>query len=239
MELTHLIVAALGLAWASGLNLYAAMATLGILGATGQMTLPPDLQILAHPLVIGAALFMYCMEFFADKVPGLDTTWDTIHTFIRIPAGAVLAMGALGDVGPAVQGAALIIGGGIAAASHALKAGARVVINTSPEPFSNWSASLIEDSLVIGGLILAVFHPIAFLVLFAGFVALAVWLLPRIWRGIRSLWLRLRRHFHRRDEMPEIVRPTAQWHISLRPTRASPEKKPDWPFTPKPDDRTV
>lgn len=195
MATTEMIIAALGLAWASGLNLYAGLATLGILGATGEMTLPPDLAVLAHPAVIAASVFMYCLEFLADKVPGVDTTWDTIHTFIRIPAGAILALGAVGNLDPAIQIAALIIGGSVAATSHAFKAGARVMINTSPEPFSNWGASLLEDGLVIGGVTLAVLQPWAFVALFVLFMALAIWLLPKMWRGIRALWIRLRNLF--------------------------------------------
>lgn len=216
MEMTELIIAALGLAWASGLNLYAGLATLGILGATGQMTLPPDLAILAHPAVIAASVFMYVVEFCADKVPGLDTTWDTIHTFIRIPAGAVLALGAVGELDPAIQIAALILGGGIAATGHALKAGARVLINTSPEPFSNWGASLAEDALVIGGVTLAVLHPMAFLVLMVLFAALVVWLTPKIWRGIRLLWGRLRSLFGRNNGKLGGHAPIT---VSLKPTQ--------------------
>ena len=183
---------ALGAAWASGLNLYAAAAVLGILGATGQTTLPPDMQILTHPAMIGVAVVMYSIEFITDKLPGIDSTWDAIHSFIRIPAGAVMAATAMGEVGFAAQAAAFVLGGGVAAASHAVKAGTRVMINTSPEPFSNWGASIAEDGLVIGGISLAVFYPIGFLVLFAGFVLFAVWILPRIVRGVKGLWNRLR-----------------------------------------------
>ena len=192
MEISALMTLALGAAWASGLNLYAAAAVLGILGATGQMTLPPDMQILIHPAMIGAAVVMYSIEFVTDKLPGIDSTWDAIHSFIRIPAGAVLAAAAMGDVGFAAQAAAFLLGGGVAAASHAVKAGTRVMINTAPEPFSNWGASVAEDGLVIGGLSLAVFYPIGFLVLFAGFVLFAVWILPKIVRGVKGLWNRLR-----------------------------------------------
>lgn len=192
MEISALMTLALGAAWASGLNLYAAAAVLGILGATGQMTLPPDMQILIHPAMIGAAVVMYSIEFVTDKLPGIDSTWDAIHSFIRIPAGAVLAAAAMGDVGFAAQAAAFLLGGGVAAASHAVKAGTRMMINTSPEPFSNWGASVAEDGLVIGGLSLAVFYPIGFLVLFAGFVLFAVWILPKIVRGVKGLWNRLR-----------------------------------------------
>lgn len=222
MELTELIIAGLGLAWASGLNLYAALATIGILGATGQMDLPPDLEILGHPLVIAASVFMYLVEFVADKVPGVDTTWDTLHTFIRIPAGAVLALGAIGDVEPAIQVAALIIGGSVAATSHSFKAGARVLINTSPEPFSNWTASLIEDGLVIGGVTLAVLQPTAFIVLFALFLVLVVWLTPKIWRGIKLLWVRLNTLFGRAETAPTLS-------VSLRSPAGAARTPDGWP----------
>lgn len=191
MDISALIALSLGAAWASGLNLYAAALTLGLLGATGQMTLPPDLQILAHPVAIGAAGLMYCIEFFTDKLPGIDSTWDAIHTFIRIPAGAALAAGAVGDLPLAIQLAAVLLGGGVALTSHFAKAGARLMINTSPEPFTNWGASVTEDVAAVGGLWLAVFHPVAFALLFAAFIAFAIWLLPRVWRGLAALWRRL------------------------------------------------
>jgi hypothetical protein len=192
MDISALMTLALGAAWASGLNLYAAAATLGILGVTGQIDLPPDMQVLTHPAMIGVAAALYCVEFFTDKLPGIDSTWDAIHTFIRIPAGAVMAAMAIGEVGFGAQALAFLLGGGVAAATHAVKAGSRVVINTSPEPFSNWGASITEDALAIGGITLAVFYPVGFLVLFAGFVAFAMWILPKIIRGIRGLWQRLR-----------------------------------------------
>ena len=141
MGTTELIALSMGMAWASGVNLYATLGVLGIMGATGNMDLPPDLAILTSPMVIVAACAMYVIEFFADKIPGVDTIWDTLHTFIRIPAGAMLAAGALGDVGPAAEMTALILGGGMAGVSHGVKAGSRVLINASPEPFTNWAAS--------------------------------------------------------------------------------------------------
>jgi hypothetical protein len=219
MEQTELIIAALGLAWASGLNLYAGLATLGILGATGQFDLPPDLEVLGNPVVIAAAVFMYCVEFVADKIPGVDTTWDTLHTFIRIPAGAVLALGAVGELDPAIQVAALIVGGSVAASSHAFKAGSRVLINTSPEPFSNWGASLVEDGLVIGGVTLAVLQPMAFSVLIILFFALAIWLMPKIWRGIKTLWSRLRQIFggEKNDDLVNDGRITVSLKSTQRP----------------------
>jgi len=178
----------MGVAWASGINLYAAIFMLGFMGTTGNIELPPDLQILSDPMVMLAAGFMYCVEFFADKVPGVDTGWDGIHTFIRIPAGAILAAGAVGDVGMGAQLAAAIAGGTLATGSHLTKAGSRVMINTSPEPFSNWFASVGEDVVVIAGLWTALTHPILFLVLLGLFILLMIWLLPRIWRGIKKVF---------------------------------------------------
>lgn len=195
MGIAETIALSMGIAWASGINLYATLATLGILGATGHMVLPEELQILQDPIVIAAAGFMYMVEFFADKVPGVDTTWDTLHSFIRIPAGAILAAQAMGDVSPAAEVAALIIGGGLAASTHTLKAGTRVLINTSPEPFSNWFASITEDVIVVGGLALSLTHPIAFLVALGIFIALAIWLIPKIWRGIKVVFGKLMRLF--------------------------------------------
>ncbi len=195
MGIVETIAITMGIAWASGINLYATLAMLGILGATGQMALPPDLQILAHPLVIAAAGFMYFVEFFADKVPGVDSTWDSIHTFIRIPAAVVLAAAAVGEVSAPAMLAAAIVGGALATTSHGMKAGSRVLINTSPEPFSNWGASLTEDVLVVAGLGLAIYEPTVFLGLLVLFVILAVWLLPKIWRGVKRVFSGIARLF--------------------------------------------
>ncbi len=195
MGIVEMIALSMGAAWASGINLYAALATLGILGATGNIALPPELAILTNPLVIGAAGFMYCVEFFADKVPGVDTAWDSVHTFIRIPAGAVLAAGAVGELGVATEVAAAILGGSLAAATHGTKAGTRVLINASPEPFTNWGASITEDIAVIAGMWAALYHPVIFLILLVIFVALMIWLLPKIWRGIRKAFAWLIRLF--------------------------------------------
>jgi len=162
-QIVNTLSLTMGAAWASGINLYAAILVLGVLGATENIVLPAGLEVLMNPLVIGAAGVMYLVEFFADKVPGVDTGWDTLHTFIRIPAGALLAAGAVGDVNPAVAIAAGLMGGGLAAASHATKAGTRVLINTSPEPFSNWTASVVEDVAVVGGLWTALHYPWVFI----------------------------------------------------------------------------
>jgi hypothetical protein len=188
MDVTQTIALTLGAAWASGINLYAAMLMLGYLGTTGSLDLPPDLQILSNPMVMLSAGVMYCIEFFADKVPGVDTGWDGLSTFIRIPAGAVLAAGAVGDVGTAAHLAAAIAGGTLAAGSHATKAGTRVLINTSPEPVSNWFASLGEDVAVIAGLWTALHYPLLFIILLIMFILLMIWLLPKLWRGIRRVF---------------------------------------------------
>ncbi|WP_054112663.1 DUF4126 family protein [Marinagarivorans algicola] len=177
----------LGASWASGINLYAVLLVLGLGGATGHIELPAGLEILHNPLVITAAGLMYCVEFFADKVPGVDTAWDSIHTFVRIPAGALLAAGAVGDVAPVMELAAAIVGGALATTSHATKAGSRLLINTSPEPVTNWGASFFEDILVVGGLWTALNHPVLFLVLLVVFIVLAIWLLPQLWRLIKYI----------------------------------------------------
>jgi len=187
-QVSNTIALTMGVAWASGINMYAAMVMLGLLGATGNMDLPSGLQILANPLIIGAAGFMYVVEFIADKIPGVDTSWDTLHTFIRIPAGALLAAGAVGEVNPVVALAAAIVGGGLAAGAHATKSGTRVMINTSPEPVSNWVASIVEDLAVIAGLWTALHHPWVFIVLLIGFILLMVWLLPKLWQAIKKLF---------------------------------------------------
>jgi hypothetical protein len=203
-QVVNTIALTMGVAWASGINLYATILVLGVLGATGNMTLPPGLEVLAHPAVIAAAGFMYLVEFVADKMPGADTGWDTFHTFIRIPAGALLAAGAVGDVNPAIALAAAIIGGSIAAGTHATKSGTRVIINTSPEPITNWTASVVEDLVVIAGLWTALNHPWVFLVLLTGFLVLMIWLLPKLWRGIRKVFGLLKNLF-RRQETSEPV----------------------------------
>jgi hypothetical protein len=200
--LIHTIALTMGVAWASGINLYAAVAMLGLAGSTGYVELPDTLAVVEDPLVIIAACFMYCVEFFADKVPGVDSSWDALHTFIRIPAGAMLAAGAVGDVTPALAVAAGILGGGVTAATHATKAGSRMLINTSPEPFSNFIASITEDVAVFAGLWAALAHPVVFLVLLAVFLLCLWWLLPRIWRGLKLIAVKIRGLFSRTPAQP-------------------------------------
>jgi len=191
METVSIIAATLGVAWASGINLYAAIFMLGWMGGSGTYDLPPDLEILANPLVMGAAALMYCVEFFADKIPGVDTLWDAVHSFIRIPVGAMLAAGAVSPLGAEAELAALILGGALTAGTHVTKAGSRMLINTSPEPFTNWSASIGEDVAVIGGLWVALNHPVLFIVLMVLVILFMIWLLPRIWRGIVAVFRKI------------------------------------------------
>jgi hypothetical protein len=192
MDLVQQIAIGAGLAWASGIRLYAVLFMVGILGHFGATELPSGLHVLMHPLVLAVSGCMFLVEFFADKIPGFDSVWDAIHTFIRIPAGAVLAAATFSDVDPALMLAAGLAGGTIASGSHFTKAGSRAVINTSPEPFSNWLASFGEEAAVLGGLWAIFLHPVAFLVLLVLFLAFAAWLLPKFWRAIRAQARRIR-----------------------------------------------
>lgn len=205
-EILSYIALSMGVAWASGINLYAAVLVLGLLGATGNMPLPEALQVLQQPLVIGVAGLMYGIEFFADKIPGVDSAWDALHTFIRIPAGAILAASAVADVDPAYTIAAALLGGGLAAGTHLTKASTRLLVNTMPEPFSNIGASLAEDGIAIGGLWLALHYPLVFLVFLVVFLGLMVWLLPILWRGLKGLIASLR-GFCRIDRAGHLPRP--------------------------------
>lgn len=201
-QIVTVIAMSMGVAWASGINLYAAILMLGIMGTTGNVELPAGLEVLSDPMVIGAAGLMYCVEFFADKVPGVDSGWDAIHTFVRVPAGAILAAGAVGDVSSAAGIAAAILGGGMALGTHSFKAGSRVLINTSPEPVTNWTASITEDLAVIAGLWTALNHPTLFIVLLILFVVLLIWLLPKLWRGIKSVFAAIGRFFSGNKQGP-------------------------------------
>ena len=200
MDTIHIIALTMGAAWASGINLYAAIFMLGYMGSTGNIDLPTELMVLTDPLVMFAAGLMYCVEFFADKTPGLDTAWDSIHTFIRIPMGAVLAMGAVGETSPAIELAAFILGGTLAASTHATKTGSRILINTSPEPVTNWTASIGEDLLVIGGLWTALNYPLLFIIALLVFIGLMIWLLPKLWRGIKHVFLKIKNLFQGKNE---------------------------------------
>lgn len=175
------------MAWGAGLRLYLVVFIVGLLGKLGYVPLPETLKLLMNPLVLGAAGFMAFVEFFADKIPWLDSAWDAVHTFLRIPAGAALAAGMLGDSGEGVAMAAAIIGGTLTAGTHFGKAGTRAVANTSPEPFSNIGLSLVEDTMVAGGLALAIANPIIFLVLLLIFVVVLVVLIRFILKGLTAV----------------------------------------------------
>jgi len=181
------IAIATALAWGAGLRAYAVVFAVGLAGAMGWMELPGHLDVLQHPVVIAASGFMTLVEFGADKLPWLDSIWDAVHSFIRIPAGAALAALVFGDSTSAVMVAAGILGGSLAATMHTAKAGARAAINLSPEPFTNWGASFTEDALVPLGLWLAVAHPIVLFVLVAACLVAAFFLVRVLWRSIRRI----------------------------------------------------
>lgn len=192
MDTVHLMAITMGASWAAGINLYAAVTTLGLLGLLGGIDLPPGWEILMHPLVIAAGGLMYMVEFTADKVPGGDSAWDAIHTFIRIPAGAVLAYSGIHDVDPGLALAATLVGSSMSAANHSFKSGLRLAINTSPEPFTNWAASTTEDGLAFSGVALAIYHPVLFLSLLGLWILLLIWAIPRIWRFVQAVYRRVR-----------------------------------------------
>ena len=191
LDPTQIVALAAALGWASGIRLYLVLFLVGLVDRMGWVAMPDGLHTLSYPLVLAASGLMVIVEFFADKVPWVDSIWDTIHTFIRVPAGALLtasAIGALDGHGGAIGTlVAAILGGSLAAGAHLTKSSARALANTSPEPFSNVGLSLGEDLIVPGGLALAVLHPYVFVVLLLASVAVAAWLVPKIWRFIRRL----------------------------------------------------
>ena len=187
LDLASLTALAAGLGWASGLRLYALVFVLGALGRFAGVSLPGGLAVLSHPLVLGLSGLLLLVEFGADKLPWLDSVWDAVHTFIRIPAGAALAAAVMGDQGGAAQVALGLLGGTLAAGTHFAKAGARAALNTSPEPVSNVVASVGEDLLFAGGMWTLLHHPLVFLGLLVLFVALAGVALALLWRFVRRL----------------------------------------------------
>jgi hypothetical protein len=195
MDNLQSIALAAGLGWASGIRLYAVLFIVGLVDKMGWAALPQSMHVLSHPLVMGATGFMLFIEFFADKIPGLDTIWDAVHTFIRIPAGAALAASMAGADSTVMTLVAGILGGAMATGSHVTKAGSRALINTSPEPVTNWTASLTEDALVVGGLWTMFAHPAVFLVGLGIFIILAIWLLPKLWRALKSIFSRINHAF--------------------------------------------
>ena len=188
VDLASLAALAAGLGWASGLRLYALVFVLGALERFAGVQLPGGLGMLAHPLVLGVSGLLLLVEFFADKLPWLDSIWDAVHTFLRIPAGAALSAAVMGDQGGALQLAMGLLGGTLAAGTHLAKAGARAAINTSPEPVSNVVASLGEDVLFAGGVWTLIHQPLLFLAALAVFCVLAFLLIVMLWRFVRRLF---------------------------------------------------
>src|SRR5437016_12029758 len=179
---------AMGSAWLSGINLYATVVTLGLLQRYHLAQLPGSLDFMQQWWVIVLAGALYLIEFIADKIPAVDSVWDAIHTFIRVPAGAILAASAFADFDPSVRFAALLVGGGVALSSHGTKAATRLAANTSPEPFSNIALSLVEDIIAVSASFLMAFHPVVVLVIVGIFLVFAVWFAGRIMRALRRLF---------------------------------------------------
>ncbi|MGE0132227.1 MAG: DUF4126 domain-containing protein [Blastocatellales bacterium] len=186
---------AAGSAWLSGVNLYATVVTLGVLQKFQLVKLPGGLDMLGDWRLIGLAAALYAIEFVADKIPAVDSAWDAIHTFIRVPAGAILAATAFAEFDPAVKMAAMILGGGLALSSHGAKAATRLAVNASPEPVSNVALSLIEDVIAFGSTILMVFFPVVMLIIVIVFLIVTIWLTPKIIRALRRLIARFRSLF--------------------------------------------
>ena len=185
----------MGSAWVSGINLYACVATLGLLSRFAHLKLPGELEVVTNGWVIGVALALYVIEFVADKVPWVDSTWDVIHTFIRIPAGAVLAAAAFGDFDRGIQVVALLLGGGLALSSHGTKAATRAVLNTLPEPVTNAVVSVVEDILAIASVIAAVFFPVLLFVIVAAGLLVSIYLFNRVLRFFRQVTRKIRSWF--------------------------------------------
>jgi hypothetical protein len=178
----------MGFSFAAGINLYATVAILGLAERFGWVALPPQFQVFDNNWIIGGALLLYVVEFVADKIPWVDSIWDAVHTVIRPIGGALIAVAALGDASPGVEGLVALLGGSVAAGSHFTKAGTRAVANTSPEPFSNWILSLAEDAFVVGLSALAMKYPIAAAIVVTISVVLIVLFATWIIRAVRRRW---------------------------------------------------
>jgi len=185
MEWFATLSLALGSAWTSGINLYATVTVLGLIQKFGFAKLPGGLDVLDHWAIIGVAGFLYLVEFFADKIPYVDSVWDVIHTFIRVPAGVIVAYAATYQLDPGIYIPAALVGGGLAFSSHGTKAAVRVGANLSPEPVSNWVLSIVEDIIAFVGTILAVFAPVIIAIVLVVFTILFIWFFPKIVRALR------------------------------------------------------
>ena len=188
MEWFSTLSLALGSAWTSGINLYATVTVLGLLQKFGFAKLPGGLDVLDNWWIIGVAAFLYAVEFFADKIPYLDSIWDVVHTFIRVPAGLIVAYAATNNLDPSIYIPAALLGGGLALSSHGTKAAVRMAANLSPEPVSNWVLSITEDIIAFGGTLLAVFAPVVIAIVLAVFVFFFVWFFPKVIRAVRRIF---------------------------------------------------
>jgi hypothetical protein len=205
MEWFSTLSLALGSAWTSGINLYATVTTLGLLQKFGAAKLPGGLDVLDNWWIIGVAAFLYLVEFFADKIPYVDSVWDVIHTFIRVPAGAIVAYAATNQTDATVMTVATLLGGGLAFSSHGTKAALRAGANISPEPVSNWILSIIEDIIAFAGAVLSVFAPILIAIVLGIFVIFFIWFAPKVFRAIRRIF-RAVRAFFAGESFKEIAR---------------------------------
>ena len=185
MEWFSTLSLALGTAWTSGINLYATITVLGLLQKFGAAKLPGGLDVLDNWAIIGVAGFLYLVEFFADKIPYLDSVWDVVHTFIRVPAGVIVAYAATSQLDPGIYIPAALVGGGLAFSSHGTKAALRAGANFSPEPVSNWVLSIVEDIIALVGTVLSVFAPLIIAIVLVLFVIFFLWFFPKVIRRLR------------------------------------------------------
>jgi hypothetical protein len=205
MEWFSTLSLALGTAWTSGINLYATVTVLGLLQKFAFTKLPGGLEVLDNWWIIGIAGFLYAVEFFADKIPYIDSIWDVVHTFIRVPAGAIVAYAATNETDTSVQAIAALLGGGLAFSSHGTKTALRMGANLSPEPISNWVLSIVEDIIAFVGAILAVFAPVLIAIVLVVFLIFFIWFFPKVVRGIRKLFGGIRSLF-RGENFSKIAR---------------------------------
>ncbi|MBK6724430.1 MAG: DUF4126 domain-containing protein [Acidobacteria bacterium] len=205
MEWFSTLSLALGSAWTSGINLYATVTVLGLLQKFGATKLPGGLDALDNWWIIGVAGGLYAVEFFADKIPYVDSVWDVVHTFIRVPAGAVVAYAATNQLDSSITIPATLLGGTFAFASHGTKAAARIGANFSPEPVSNWALSFVEDGIALGGVLLAVFAPMVIAAVLIIFIIIFIWFFPKVFRAIKRLFMAVAAFF-RGDSFQEVAR---------------------------------
>ena len=206
MDWLSTVSLALGSAWTSGINLYATVFILGLFQKIGLAKLPGGLEVLDNWWVVGIAAFLYSIEFIADKVPYVDSVWDVVHTFIRVPAGAVLAYSATANFDPSAQAIAFLLGGGVAFSSHGTKTTARALANLSPEPVSNWILSLVEDAIAITGVIIAIFAPLVIGIIVILFLFIFFRMLPKILRTLRRMFSAVNALFNGRESYASAIR---------------------------------